>query len=171
MSKVKKAWDGVKAFFADRGLRNAIGGCGIPVGLIGFCVWAIVISFAYDSVIVAIVCCAATLGFAVAIVRPAVQLWRDRGVPSAEIKRVQAVMYLAAAVGGAMVAVSRAAPINISCFSQNERIICESAALGNDEKALLMAGLCYLSGGFFGLVLEFFRQLCEDEESAQAARA
>lgn len=132
------------------------------------CAMAVFVAFYTDSSLTGLVCVVATVGFAAAVAYPVRQLWKSRGEKSEQIRRIRAVMYLSAAVGGAMIALHRTGTTDFVCNEEHDRLVCQFDQIGNDLVALAVSGLFFLVGGFWALVLEPFRHRVEDRENARA---
>lgn len=123
------------------------------------------------SPLVLLISALASVGFFCSEVYPIHKVWRGVGNKAQHVKRIQAIMYLAAVVGGAMIALFRSGGSDFTCDIEGTQVICEVSRPGGNAVRLAVSGLLFLAGGFWALLLEPLRHRIEDRENALCARS
>ena len=141
------------------------------VGFIATNVMAVLAPILRVSPLVLLIAALALVGFFCSEVYPIYKVWRGVGDKAQHVKRIQAIMYLAAVVGGAMIALFRSGGSDFTCDIEGTQVLCESAPPGGNGVTLAVSGLFFLAGGFWALLLEPLRHRIEDRQNAPCARS
>lgn len=160
-------------------MSNTINNHNIETGLVVTCfvgfmatnVMAVLAPILRISPLVLLIAALALAGFFCSAVYPIHKVWQGVGDKAQHVKRIQAIMYLAAVVGGAMIALFRSGGSDVTCDIEGTQVLCESAPPGGNGVTLAVSGLFFLAGGFWALLLEPLRHRIEDRQNAPCARS